>query len=85
MEDQPHGDHVGLRQGVGEEVTTHRTYALAKSGGFNRSPGDRLDDRQIEAGAAHVGMVAGDDDRQLTGCAANVAESFVPGEVELVR
>ena len=60
-------------------------HAVAQPGGFDRSLGDRLDDRQVEAGAAHVGMAVGDDDRELTGCAAHVAERLVLREVELLR
>ena len=85
MEDQPHRDDVGLGQGVGEEVTRLGGHAIAQSGAFDRSLGDRLDDGQVVGRAAHVGVAVGNDDRQLAGCTAHVAERLVPGEVELLR
>ena len=72
-------DDVGLGQGLGEEVTADATvHAIAESGGLDRALArSARPTGRSKVAQRHVGVAAGDDDRQLAGGAARVAERLV--------
>ena len=81
VQDHAHRDHVGRRERIGEEVARRRVDPIGEAGRCDR-PRRRSarTDRQVEARAAQVRVALRDDDRQLAGGAADVADASGSGE-----
>jgi len=77
VQDHAHRDHIGLRQRAGEEIQRSCGDAFGKPGGRNLPFGDRGGGWKISSGATKVGVLAGDEHRQLAGRSAHVAYGVI--------
>lgn len=74
MEDHAHRDDVGFGQWIGEEVPAGGGHSVGGAGRLDGRLGNRFDHGQVEARTAQVGVAGSDDECQLAGGAADVAQ-----------